>query len=50
MAARKGYIVKEMEKWLKRQGVHPDDIKLAANFMEKAQQRDKKSEKKHKEI
>ena len=42
--------MKEMERRLKRQGVHPDDIKLTANFIEKAQKRDKKLEKKLKEI
>jgi hypothetical protein len=37
---RKGYIRREMEKRLKRSGVHPNDIKKACDFIENAARRD----------
>ena len=42
MAKRGGYVRREMEKRLKRSGVHPNDIKLAADFIDRARKRDKK--------
>lgn len=42
---RKGYIRKEMERRLRRAGLHPKDIKLACDFVDNAKRRNDKAEK-----
>jgi len=37
---RRGQARREMERRLRRQGVHPDDIKVAVDFIERAKRRD----------